>query len=80
MKSLFSILFAFALCGCNINDGEKSIKELTIDAFEKMHQKNIETLAVLCPMKKDAMKCIQMYDIKYRTFNGKNYICSISIK
>jgi|688.fasta_scaffold31675_7 hypothetical protein len=77
MKSLFCILFAFALCGCN---NEKSIKELTIDAFEKMHQENIEMLSILCPMKKDAMKCIQMYDIKYRTFNGKNYICSISIK
>jgi hypothetical protein len=77
MKSLFSILVAFALCGCN---NEKSINELTIDAFEKMHQENIETLALLCPMKKDAMKCIQMYDIKYRTFEGKNYICSIGIK
>jgi hypothetical protein len=77
MKSLFSILFAFALCGCNINDGEKSIKELTINAFEKRHQENIEILAMLCPMKKDAMRCIQMYDIEYRTFNGKNYMYSI---
>jgi hypothetical protein len=77
MKSLFSILFAFALCGCNINDGEKSIKELTIEAFEKRHQENIEMLSILCPMKKDAMKCIQMYDIEYRTFNGKNYMYSI---
>lgn len=50
------------------------------DALQKRHQQNLETLSVLCPEKGDAMQCIKMYDIKYRTFKGKTYMYHITYR
>ena len=78
MKLKYLVIFVSFLWGCD-NKGE-SIKQYTIDAFEKRHQQNIEMLSVLCPEKKDAMQCLKMYDMEYRTFNGKNYLYEITYK
>lgn len=78
MKLTYFVIFVSFLWGCGHKD--ESIKEYTIDAFEKRHQQNIEMLSVLCPEKKDAIQCLRMYNMEYRTFNGKTYLYEITYK
>jgi hypothetical protein len=78
MRVFYLMVIISFFWGCDHKN--KSIKKLTVDAFEKRHQQNIETLTVLCPMKENAMQCLKMYDIEYRTFEGKKYLYEITYK
>lgn len=73
MKIIYLSIIICLFCKC---EDRKKIA----DALRKKHHENLEMLSVLCPEKKDAMQCLKMYDIKYRTFNGKTYMYQITYK
>lgn len=76
MKNL--IIFLLAL-GCMSCYKEKpTLKDLTIESFQQRHDKNIETLSILCPeFYSGVSQCIQKYNLEYRTYNGVEYLYEI---
>ena len=80
MKNL--IMFLFLTLGLYSCFEERStLKDLTIESFQQRHDKNVETLSILCPeFYSEVSQCIQKYNLEYRTYNGKKYLYEIKYK
>ena len=76
MKKIMFMVIALGLSSCF--EARPTLKDLTIESFQQKHDKNIETLAVLCPTFYSGVnECLQKYSLEYRTYNGKKYLYEI---
>jgi hypothetical protein len=78
MKSIIFLLLVLGLSSCF--EAKPTLKDLTIEAFKKRHEKNIETLSILCPTIDGASECLQKYSLEYRKFDNKKYLYEIKYK
>lgn len=78
MKSIIFLLLGLGLCSCF--EARPTLKDLTVKSFQKRHEKNIETLSILCPTIDGVSECLQKYSLEYRTYNGKQYLYEIKYK
>jgi hypothetical protein len=76
MKKIAFLVLALSLASCF--KPSKTLKDLTIEAFEREHDKNLEMLSIICPT--EGMECIQKYSLEYRTYNGRKYLYKIKYK
>lgn len=81
MKNLIMFLsLSFGFFSCELSEGT-SLKKMTIESFQQRHDKNIETLSILCPeFYSGVSECLQQYNMEYRTYNGKKYLYEIKYK
>ena len=62
-------------------EARPTLKDITIESFKQRHDKNVETLSVLCPtFYSGVSECLQKYSLEYRTYNGVNYLYEIKYK
>ena len=79
MKKILFLFLTLGLMSCF--EARPTLKDITIDAFQKRHDKNVETLSVLCPeFYSGVSECLQKYNLEYRTYEGKNYLYEIKYK
>jgi hypothetical protein len=79
MKSIMFVLLALGLSSCF--EARPTLKDLTIESFQNRHDKNIETLSLLCPtFYSGVSECIQKYKLDYRLYEGKKYLYEIKYK
>jgi hypothetical protein len=78
MKSIMFLLLVLGLCSCF--EERPTLKDFTIEAFQKRHNDNLETLSILCPTIDGASECLQKYSLEYRKFNNKKYLYEIKYK
>ena len=78
MKTIMFLLLVLGLSSCF--EARPTLKDLTVKSFQKRHEKNIETLAILCPTIDGASECLQKYSLEYRKFNNKKYLYEIKYK
>jgi hypothetical protein len=73
------LLLALSLSSCF--KARPTLKDLTIESFQNRHDKNVESLSVLCPtFYSGVSECIQKYSLEYRTYEGKKYLYEIKYK
>lgn len=75
-------MFLFLTLGCmSCFEESPTLKDITIESFQKRHDKNVEMLSVLCPeFYSGVSECLQQYNMEYRTYNGKEYLYEIKYK
>jgi hypothetical protein len=78
MKSIMFVLLVLGSFSCF--EERPTLKDLTIEAFQKRHNDNLETLSILCPTIDGASECLQKYSLEYRKFDGKKYLYEIKYK
>ncbi len=78
MKSIMFLLLVLGLCSCF--EERPTLKDLTIEAFQKRHNDNIETLSILCPTIDGVSECLRKYELDYRLYEGKKYLYEIKYK
>jgi hypothetical protein len=79
MKSIMFVLLVLGSFSCF--KARPTLKDLTIESFQNRHDKNIETLSILCPtFYSGVSECIQKYNLEYRTYNGRKYLYEIKYK
>lgn len=81
MKNLIMFLFlTLSFFSCELSEGT-SLKKMTIESFQQRNDKNIETLSLLCPtFYSGVSECLQKYELKYTTYEGKKYLYEIKYK
>lgn len=79
MKKIMFMVLALGCMSCF--EERPTLKDITIESFSKRHDKNIETLSVLCPtFYSGVSECIERYELKYTTYEGKKYLYEIKYK
>jgi hypothetical protein len=79
MKSIMFILLVLGLSSCF--EARPTLKDLTIESFQQRHDKNIETLSLLCPtFYSGVSQCLRKYELEYTTYEGKKYLYEIKYK
>ena len=75
------IIFLLALGFLSCEDrNTTTLKDLTIDAFQKRHEQNLETLSILCPTIDGVSECLRKYSLEYRIWDNKKYLYEIKYK
>jgi|LakMenEpi03Aug12_release.lakeMendotaPanAssembly.Ray.scaffolds.fasta_scaffold3323341_1 hypothetical protein len=79
MKKIAFVFLALGLSSCF--KPSKTLKDFTIESFQQRHDKNIETLSILCPtFYSGVSECLRKYELEYRTYEGKKYLYEIKYK
>ena len=78
MKIIMFVLLALGLCSCF--KPRTTLSDLTVMSFEKRHNKNLESLSILCPTIDGASECLRKYSLEYRIWKGKKYLYEIKYK
>lgn len=80
MKNLIMFALVLGFFSCELSEGT-SLKKMTIESFQKRHDKNVEMLSVLCPtFYSGVSECLQQYNMEYKTYEGKKYLYEIKYK
>ena len=78
MKKILFLLLVLGLTSC-FKPG-KTLSDLTEESFAKRHDKNIESLSILCPTIDGSNECLKKYSLEYRVWKNKKYLYEIKYK
>ena len=78
MKSIMFLFLTLGFFSCFKE--RQTLSDITEQRFQKRHEKNKETLSILCPNIKGSSECLQKYSLEYRVWKGRNYLYEIKYK
>ena len=78
MKKILFLFLTLGLFSCF--EARPTLSDIAEQRFQKRHNYNMETLAILCPTIDGVNECLQKYSLEYRKFNGRKYLYEIKYK
>ena len=76
MKKIMFLFLTLGFFSCFKE--RQTLSDITEQRFQKRHNYNMETLAILCPTIDGSNECLQKYSLEYRVWKEKKYLYLIS--